>query len=272
MNDFVKIEIGSQVTASQIYENSIQNELKKPKFSMYAVMDIDEAVDLGILDKEYYLESRNVAEREWVGEDARSDSIRQSKLVEQVRYLRELYDEGHKMAYPLYERWLQCLSLGYEDASRRWRILPKNELDRINSCLGENLVSQTLYMGFPEIGRENLDVIARSWGPSAKLVDNICDLWSDIRGGYINLPKEDIENIRGLEVQGNMVRGVNPVELAIDRSYLISMIKEAEKEFKRSENLFMKIKHDIKINEERLSLFKNFFNTFILEARKKYNL
>lgn len=69
-----------------------------------------------------------------------------------------------------------------------------------------------------------------------------------------------------------MVRGVNPVELAIDRSYLISMIKEAEKEFKRSENLFMKIKHDIKINEERLSLFKNFFNTFILEARKKYNL
>jgi len=30
---------------------------------MYAIMVIDEAIDFGILDKEYYLESRNVAER-----------------------------------------------------------------------------------------------------------------------------------------------------------------------------------------------------------------
>jgi uncharacterized protein YqgQ len=273
LGEFIKIEIPvPQARASMIYEESIKKELNKPKFSMYAVMEIDEAVDLGILDKEYYLESRNVAEREWNGEDAKADGLRQSKLAEQVGCLRELYDEGHKMAYPLYERWLQCLSLGYEDASRRWKILQKKELNHINSCMGENLVSQALYMGFPELGIENLDIIARSWGPSAKLADNICDLWNDVlREGYINVPREEIENLRGLDIQNDKVEGVG-TELAIEKRYLLSKIEEVKREFKRSEDLFMSIKGEIKINEERLFLFKNYVHAWILEARRTYNL
>ena len=77
------------------------------------------------------------------------------------------------MALPLFERWKESLSLGYEDASRKKRILKKKELDDLNSRLGENLVATTLYFGFPEFGRENLDLIAKAWGPSAKLADNL---------------------------------------------------------------------------------------------------
>jgi hypothetical protein len=193
MSEFIKIEIPNlQARASFPYVESIKKEIKKPKFDIYAIMVIDDAVDRGILDEEYYLECKDIIERIWNGEDVKTDGLKQS-LLEQVKYLRELYDDRHKMAYPLYRRWMENLSLGYEDASRRWKILPKKELNDLNSRLGENL-----------------DLIARSWGPSAKLADNLSDIWNDIfLSGFINVPKEEIENLRGIEIQSDRVEGVD---------------------------------------------------------------
>jgi len=50
MSEFIKIEIPSlPMKASTLYEEAIRKEVKK--LSIYAIMGIDEAVDLGILDK-----------------------------------------------------------------------------------------------------------------------------------------------------------------------------------------------------------------------------
>ena len=216
------------MNTSMLYEESIEKEIKKENFSIYAVMGIDEAVDLGILDKACYLDCRDMVERAWIGE-TKAQGLRQSELMDQTKYLRELHDEGHEMALPLFERWKESLSLGYEDASRKKRILKKKELDDLNSRLGENLVATTLYFGFPEFGRENLDLIAKVWGPSAKLADNLCDMWADIfRAEYVNVPEEEIEILRGLKIEYNQIK-VNPLELAIERDYLLEKEKEVER-------------------------------------------
>ncbi len=61
-------------------------------------------------------------------------------------------------ARPLFERWKEALSLGYE--ARKRKILSSLELDNLNSRsrIGENLVAATIYLGFPEFGKENLDL------------------------------------------------------------------------------------------------------------------
>jgi hypothetical protein len=162
--EFIKIELPNlPMKASMLYEEAIRKEVKK--LSIYAIMGIDEAVDLGILDKKWYLECRDMVVRAWDGEKVEAQGLKQSELLEQTKYLRELHDEGHRMAYPLFERWKESLSLGYKDASRKRKILRKKELDDLNSRLGENLVTTTLYPGFPEFGRENLDLIAKAWAP-----------------------------------------------------------------------------------------------------------
>jgi len=57
MSEFIRIELPNlPMNASMLYEESIKKGVKKEKFSIYAVMGIDEAVDLGILDKSLYLE------------------------------------------------------------------------------------------------------------------------------------------------------------------------------------------------------------------------
>jgi hypothetical protein len=255
------------------YEKSIYEEIKKAKFSIYAIMGIDEAVDLGILDKSCYLECRDMVERAWNGESIKAQGLRQSELLEQTKYLRELHDEGHEMALPLFERWKENLSLDYEDASRKKRILRKKELDDLNSRLGENLVATSLYLGFPEFGGEDLDLIAKIWGPTAKLADNLCDMWADIfRAEYINVPEEEIENLKGLEIENNEVKEVDPMELAIERDYLLEKGEEVEQGFKRAESLFMEIEQRIGVNEERLSLFMDYVHSWPLEIKRVFNL
>jgi len=212
--------------------------------------------------------------RAWDGEKVEAQGLKQSELLEQTKYLRELHDEGHGMAYPLFERWKEGLSLGYEDASRKRKILRKKELDDLNSRLGENLVATTLYPGFPEFGRENLDLIAKAWGSSAKLADNLSDIWADIfRSGYINVPKEEIDKLKGLEIQGDEVKGVDPMELAIERDYLLEKQEEVNRGFERAEALFIGTKQRTEgVNEERLALLMNYAHSWPLEIKRVFKL
>jgi hypothetical protein len=254
------------------YEKAICEEIKKPKFSIYATMGIDEAVDLRILDKSLYLECKGMVERAWGGESVEAQGLKQSELLEQTKYLRELHDEGHEMALPLFERWKEGLSLGYEDASRYRKILRKEELEDLNSRLGENLVATTLYLGFPEFGRQNLDLIAKEWATSAKLADNLCDMWEDIwRTGLINVPEEEIENLKGIEIENNEVKKIDLLNLAIKKDYLLEKQKEVNSGFKRAEGLFMEVEQRIGVtNEERLNLFMNHNQSWLLEIKRAF--
>jgi hypothetical protein len=275
MSEFVKIEIPNlTMKASLPYEESIKTEINKPKFSTFAIMGIDEAVDLGILDRSCYLECRDMVERAWNGESIKAEGLRQSELLEQTKYLREVHDEGHELAYPLFERWKEGLALGYEDASHKRKILRKEDLNDLNSRLGENLVATTLYLGFPEFGKKNLDLIAKAWGPSAKLADNLSDMWADIfRSGFVNVPREEIKNLKGLEIERDKIKGVNLMELAIERNYLLEKEKEVKLGFKRAEELFMSIKQRIEgVNEERLNLLMNFAHSWPLEIKRIFKL
>jgi hypothetical protein len=275
MGEFIKIELPSlPMKASTLYEESIRKETKKAKFSIYAIMGIDEAVDLGILEKSCYLECRDMVKGAWDGKKVEAQGLRQSELLEQTKCLRELHGEGHRLAHPLFERWKEGLSLGYEDASRKRKILRKKELDGLNARIGENLVATTLYLGFPEFGKKNLDLIVKIWGPSAKLADNLSDIWTDIfRTGYVNVPEEEIENLRGLEIERDKLKGVDPMELAIKKDYLLEKEKEVKLGFKRAEELFMSIKQRMEgVNEERLTLLMNFAHSWPLEIKRIFKL
>ncbi|HIH97353.1 MAG TPA: hypothetical protein HA348_07795 [Thermoplasmata archaeon] len=274
MSEFIKMELPLPFKAAQPYMESIRKEIKKPKFELYAIMGIDEAVDLGILDKSLYLECRDRIERAWTGESIKAQGLKQTELLEQTKCLRDLYDEGHEMALPLFERWKEGLSLGYEDASRKRKILRKKELDDLNARLGENLVATTLYLGFPEFGKENLDLIAKEWAPYAKLADNLSDMGEDIwRAGFINVPEEEIENLKGLELEKNEVKKVNPVGLAIKRDYLLEKEKEVKRGFKRAEGLFMEINQRMgRVDKERSALFMNHNQSWLLEIKRAFKL
>ena len=86
--EFIKIGLPNlPLNTSMLYEESIKKEIKKENFSIYAVMGIDEAVDLGILDKACYLDCRDMVERAWIGE-TKAQGLRQSELMDQTKYLR----------------------------------------------------------------------------------------------------------------------------------------------------------------------------------------
>lgn len=271
--EFIKIEIPNlPMKASMLYEESIRKEVKK-KLSIYAIMGIDGAVDLGIMDKRLYLECRDMVERAWDGEKVGAQGLKQYELLEQIKCLREVHDRGHRMAYPLFERWKEGLSLGYEDASRKRKILRKKELDSLNSRLGENLVASALYFGFPEIGQEKLDEIAKEWGRYAKIADNFTDLWEDIfRCHYINVPAEEIENLKGLEIEGDLVKEIDCFGLAIRKQYVLGKIQIIQDGFDRAEKLFMGAYQKAGVNKrEGLELFLDYAHSWPLEVRRVFN-
>jgi hypothetical protein len=73
------------------------------------------------------------------------------------------------------------------------------------------------------------------------------------------VPKEEIDKLKGLEIQDDKVKGVNPVELAIERDYLLEKQEEVNRGFERAEDLFMGIKQRTEgVNEERLALLMNY--------------
>jgi hypothetical protein len=273
-DEFIKIEIPNlPMKASMLYEESIRKEVKK-KLSIYAIMGIDDAVDLGILDKKLYLECGDMVERAWNGENVGAQGLKQSELLEQTKCLRELHDSGHRMAYPLFERWKEGLSLGYEDSSRKNKILDRKELDGFNQRIGENLVASALYFGFPEIGQEKLDEIAKEWGRYAKIADNFKDLWEDIfRCRYINVPSEEIENLKGLEIEGSLVKEIDCFGLAIGKQYVLEKIQIIQDGFGRAEKLFMGAYQKAGVNKkERLELFLNYAHSWPLEIKRVFKL
>jgi hypothetical protein len=106
------------------------------------------------------------------------------------------------------------------------------------------------------------------------LADNLSDIWTDIfRTGYVNVPEEEIENLRGLEIERDKLKGVDPMELAIKKDYLLEKEKEVKLGFKRAEELFMSIKQRIEgVNEERLTLLMNFAHSWPLEIKRIFKL
>jgi hypothetical protein len=275
MNDFIAISFPSlPFNESMKYERSIQNELKESNFSIYGVMVIDDPVDLNILDKKTYLECRDAVEALWNGKSPKIRGLRQTAFLEHAKKLKELHNAGNSMAQPLFERWKEALELGYEDSSRKNRVLYRRELDELNQRIGENLVASALYFGFPEIGQEKLDEIAKEWGRYAKIADNFTDLWEDIfRCQYINVPAEEIENLKGLKIEGNLVKGVDCLGLAIRKQYVLEKIQIIQDGFGRSEKLFMKAYQKAGVNKkERLELFLNYAHSWPLEVKRVFNL
>jgi hypothetical protein len=274
MSEFIKIECPSlSRRAGEAYNESVGMERGEPKLEIFAIMTLDDAVDHGILEKESYLECRDLLEMIWKGESCKPKDSVQSGLIEQSRYLRELYDDGFEMAADVYERWIENLSLSYENASRRWKILEKEELESLNSRIGENLVATVLYLGLPELGEANIDLIAKSLGFPVKLADNLGDLWNDlINEGYINLPKEEIENLQGLEIEGDQVKKVKRMELAVKQDYLLEQFQRVEKGLKAADDLLANITHGMNVNMERLSLARDMAYGFLLDAKKVYDL
>ena len=274
MSKFIKIECPSlSRRAGEAYDESVSMERGKPKLEIFAIMALDDAVDHGILEKESYLECRDLLETVWKGESRKPKDSVQSGLIEQSRYLRELYDDGFEIATDVYERWVENLSLGYENASRRWKILEKKELESLNSRIGENLVATALYLGLPELEKANIDLIAKSLGFPVKLADNLGDLWNDLANeGYINLSKEEMENLRGLEIEGDQVRRVKRMELAVKEDYLIEQIQRVERGIKAADDLLADITHGMNVNMERLSLARDMTYGFLLDAKKVYDL
>lgn len=114
---------------------------------------------------------------------------------------------------------------------RKGRILGREELDDFNIGVGGCVAYQFLFTLDPGMDPFFRRLLVRGYGRAVKLADNLCDFREDISNGFVNIPREDLHYLQGIEIDGDELVGVDLSGLSLSREYI-------DKEYERIDGLF----------------------------------
>jgi len=86
--------------------------------------------------------------------------------------------------------------------SRRWKILPRKILREIQLWGVEPGFLPMLHIIFPDVGIQDARRIMKPYY-CAKIADDLNDFRDDVYFGFLNIPQQDVHNLKGLEIKNN---------------------------------------------------------------------
>lgn len=169
-----------------------------------------------------------------------------------------------------YDEVLKYWETEVENLQRKGRILNRKNLNRLNIDIGGLVASQILFIIQPPLGRFEFIQLAKAYGFAVKLADNLCDWRQDLQEGIINIPKEDIHHVRGVEIEGDQVKRMDVNEISLSMDYKSKEFKLVKRMFESADNLLLRARLRVPIwdknLDKKLCLFGKFCRTWLKSA------
>ncbi|MFH0905309.1 MAG: methyltransferase domain-containing protein [bacterium] len=150
--------------------------------------DIDKSGNLGSL-----LDARAILNESFLGKRFSSLEPWEQKISDLGTVLSKLDRDGFDGAKKVVREVINYWIIEQRNLERQDKVLAAEELDELSLNIGKSVGLQFLYLLTPELSAKDRERIASLYGLAIKLADNISDLGEDLRQGYINISREDIE-------------------------------------------------------------------------------
>ena len=250
--------------------SNLLNEEKQKVFQLinFVGIGIDRLVDRNKKEEVTFLKFADLMEKVWEGKKLCSKDNYESSAIELVSKLRKLKEKGFGQAGYIFSDLQELFYWGYQDVSRRWKILWSNELEKIRIGTSKGIAAVYFYLLFPDLEKKDVEDVSLKYGLAVNTADDIIDWYDDIQWGLINVPKEEIENLRGVTIRGNRVEHMNKEELALEIKYIKREIKTIEYLYREADK---QLKETVPKSIAR-ELLKDFMHSWLLECKEKYLL
>ena len=253
----------------------IEHSKKRKLFYLYNkfTIGLDRLIDWQIYEDNFFLECKDLVNKTWNGEEIPDDlNEYESYAVALGQRLRDLHEEGFDGAKHINQEVLEILLNGYMDASRRWKILPSEELLKIKIGSTKPYFSVLLYITVPEIEEEHAVELSTKYGLPAKESDDLADFYDDIAQGFINIPKEEIKAVKGLIIEENHIKGIEKDRLKLEEKYIKDKIKQIGVQYRFADKILGSAMQNYPENKEALQLIAELSYSWFIEAKVTYKL
>ena len=274
INSLKKYNLGFNNCEAGIgFVNSLPDEHRRfIELYLPPMAEINELVDSEGYGPEYQKRIQNIIRKAWHGRENRSFSNQHEAAVDCcIKYLREMHSKGNDLAELTFDSLIELQNAEYRNALRRWKLLSNEELEDILYPIGVCDIQIILSATIPEIGRDGILDVSKSLGWALRKADTLSDFYSDMRRGYINIPKENIGVVKGIKIQEDKVTEVSS-DLEIELPYLENELKQTLLEFEESSITIKRLSSRLPENAlKRLQLAEEWAGYFLLEAKKTVN-
>ena len=239
---------------------------------------VDDAIDSVDDPLSYLRRIQKLFTQSYSGETTEAVTPDEKAVVELGNLLRGLTSSGiwhlsdRALGKHTYGEVLNYWETEVKNLQRKGRILDREKLDRLNTDIGGLVASQILFVIQPPLGRLEFIQLAKAYGFAVKLADNLCDWRSDLQGGFVNIPKEDIHHVRGIEIEGDRVTGIDSDRLGLAAEYAKKEYERARQVFESADNLLLRARLGVPIwdrnLDKKLCLFGEFCRTWLKSAGK----
>jgi len=167
--------------------------------------------------------------------------------------------DGFKQAKKIFNEVITYWKIEKKNLDRKGKILNLRSLDKLNLNIGKSVILQFLYLLCPNLNDNSKKSIASLYGFSIKLADNIADLHEDIKEGYINISKEDIErynlNIFALKKDGLSL-------------YKRKEFERIKKYYKESDKTLVNVSKKYSSQKKGLLFIKDFSRSWLKQVKE----
>lgn len=171
--------------------------------------------------------------------------------------LRGLKDEDFPNADLVLEEVIRYWNIEKENLNRRGKIMNSSELDKLNLEIGKSIGVQFLCLLCSDLNKYSMRKIASSYGLAIKLADNLSDLREDLKNGFINISKEDIEEFK---------IDLSKFSDKVLKMYVKKEIKRVREYYRKSDKLIEEIIKTSPKSKEGLLIFKEIANSWFKQA------
>ena len=268
VENFDYMQLGRMEISRKI--SNLLDEEKQKVFQLinFVWIGMDRLVDRNKKEKETFLKFADLMEKVWKGEKLCSKDDYESSVIELISKLRKLKEKGFDQARYIFSDLQDLFYWEYQDVSRRWKILSSNDLQKIRIGTSKGTAAAHFYLLFPKLEKKDVEDVSLKCGLAVNTADDLIDWHDDIQLGLINIPKEEIENLRGVTIRDNRVEHVYKEELALDIKYIKKEIKTIEHLYRKANK---QLKKTVPKNTAR-GLLEDFINSWLLECKEKYLL
>ena len=258
----------TQSSRMKIYRqiSALLDEEKRKIFQIFnfIIAATDRLVDRNKKDPDTFLKFADLTKKVWRGEKLYRIDDYESLAIELISELKKMKEKDFNQVDYIFSDIQEFFYWQFKDSSRRWEILEIDALQRLKLEPNKRTAAIYLRLLFPWLERDDLEEIASKYGLAAKTADDIIDWYDDIQLGFINIPKEDIENLHGVTIKNGCVKYVDKEKLTLDIRYIKREIEKIEILYDEADKLFKTI-----VSKSTASdLFKDLMNSWLLEAKQ----
>ena len=247
------------------------DRLRAFKLVNHGLAILDDTIDRGVNPEEHLAKAKVTLKQSFTGNPQTPRDEEEKIIIElgsALRSLKKGFFQQYSIGVLVYNEVQKFWDIETRNFQRRWRVLRQTELDDLTREIGKSVALQFCYLLDPGLNYYERESLSNEVGFAVKLADNLVDLKEDILAGFINIPKEEIHNVRGVRVENDNVVAVDKGSLRVSRDYTQREYQRVNQAYHSADYFFIPSILKRPIWRRELSLFREIIYSWFRDIKK----